>query len=64
MKRNRIRRVIREAYRQNQNNILKGNDIVIVWRNVIEYEKVNLENIQNDLLKCLKKAEILMDTGV
>lgn len=60
VKRNRIRRVIREAYRLNENNIMQGNDIVIVWRNKIEEKDVKLDIIQSDLLKCLKKAEILL----
>lgn len=61
VKRNRIRRVIREAYRLNTSNIVQGYDIVIVWRNKLEAQKVNLGNIQEDLLKCLKKAEILIN---
>lgn len=59
VKRNRIRRVIREAYRLNEDRLLKGNNIVIVWSNKASIEDASFENIQKSLMKCLEKAELI-----
>ncbi len=61
VKRNRIRRVIREAYRLNEYRIFKGKNIVIVWKNGIDSSKATFEDVQADLLKCLKKADLLIE---
>lgn len=58
VKRNRIRRVMREAYRLLENNIQVGNNIVIVWKSSVDLSIVNIYNIKNDLEKCLRKAQI------
>lgn len=61
VKRNRIRRVIREAYRLNEYRVVKGKNIVIVWKNGVDISNATFENVQADLLKCLKKADLLME---
>lgn len=58
VKRNRIRRVIREAYRLHENRLQKGYDIVIVWKNGVDLENVKLKVIEKDLLKVFQKANI------
>lgn len=57
--RNRIRRVIREAYRLQENTLKKGYDIVIVWKNGIDLEKVKYDIVSKDLTKALQKADLL-----
>lgn len=59
VKRNRVKRLIKEAYRLNENIINKGNSIVIIWKNNNVYENANFKLISKDLIKCLKKANIL-----
>ena len=59
VKRNRIRRLIREAYRINENKILCGMNIIIIWKTDLSFELANFRDIQRDLLYCLKKANIL-----
>ena len=61
VKRNRVRRLIKEAYRLKEDNIGKGYSIVILWKNNVPYEKVTYENVSRDFLKCLRKADILIN---
>lgn len=60
VKRNRVKRLIKEAYRLNENIICKGFSLVILWKNNVKDENVTYCNICKDLLKCLKKADILI----
>lgn len=59
VKRNRIRRLIRESYRLNENKIVSGLNIIIVWKTDCSFELANFQDIQSDLLYCFKKADIL-----
>lgn len=57
--RNRLKRLIREAYRINCEQIENGLDIVIVWKNSANVENVNFDIVQKSLLKCLNKANLI-----
>ena len=57
--RNRIRRVIREAYRLQENHLKKGYDIVIVWKNGIDLDNVKYDSIAKDLTKAFLKANLI-----
>lgn len=59
VKRNRMRRLIREAYRKNENQIITGYNIVIVLKNDVNVETLTFETVQKDLVKALRKAEII-----
>lgn len=61
--RNRLKRLIREAYRLNTEQIEKGFDIVIVWKSSANIDNVNFDMVQKSLLKCLNKAN-LMNKGI
>ena len=60
VKRNRVKRLIKEAYRLNETGICKGFSMVILWKNNVNYESVTYGNVCKDLLKCLKKADVLI----
>ena len=59
VKRNRIRRLIKEAYRYIEKNILSGFDIVMVWKTNCPFEKADYYSIIQDLQKCFDKAKII-----
>ena len=56
--RNRIKRLLRENYRLFENNILTGNNIVIMWKKTVESENATFINIKNDFSFILKKANM------
>ena len=58
VKRNRIKRVIREAYRNNEKSIKKGNTLVFLWKKKIEIEECKYNNVYEDMLKIFKKIGI------
>lgn len=60
VKRNRIRRIIKEAYRLNENKIKKGINIVIVWKTSCSHELANFQVIEKDILFCFKKANLFL----
>ncbi|MCL2860424.1 MAG: ribonuclease P protein component [Oscillospiraceae bacterium] len=58
--RNKIKRLIRENYRQMENNIKEENTIVFLFKKNIEVEKATFYNIKKDMEKIFKKANILI----
>lgn len=58
VKRNRIRRLIKEAYRLEENKIIKGINIIIVWKTTSSFELANFKDITKDLNICFEKAGI------
>lgn len=57
--RNRLKRLIRESYRLNEEQIEKGLDMVIVWRSSTNVDNINFDIVQKSLLKCLNKANLM-----
>lgn len=60
VKRNRIKRIIRESYRQYEEKIDIGHTMVVVWKSKSSFENLNLCTIKQDMLKCFSKAGILL----
>lgn len=58
VKRNRIRRIIKEVYRLEESKINLGINIVIVWKTSCQFELANYNEIKKDLVKCFEKAKI------
>ena len=57
--RNKIKRYIRAAYTDIENNIVGTNNILIIWKKNISYERANFFDIKEDLIKIFRKAQIL-----
>ena len=59
VKRNRIKRVIRESYRLKKDSIKKGYDIVFLWKKNSNIEDANFKNINEDITRIFDKADMV-----
>jgi ribonuclease P protein component len=59
VKRNKIKRLIRESYKNLEQNIKTSNSIVFLWKKNVKIEEATYENIMIDLKYIFKKANIL-----
>ena len=58
VKRNRIKRVIRESYRNLENSIGIGNTVVFLWKKKAPIEDCSYTNVLKDMKKLLEKIGI------
>lgn len=59
-KRNLIKRLIREAYKNSEEKIIKGNSIVFLWKKTSNIKKdINYSIIEQDILKILDRANLI-----
>lgn len=61
VKRNRIKRVIRESYRMLEKNINTGNTFVFLWKRKVNVEECNYKNVVEDMKKIFKKIGIYIN---
>ena len=61
VKRNRIKRVIREVYRKLENNINTGNTFVFLWKKNINIDECNYDKVLKDIKKIYNKIGIYVD---
>lgn len=60
VRRNRIKRVIRESYYSEQNNIQKGYDIVFLWnKSADDYKTIKSQTIHREMMDILNKANMV-----
>lgn len=59
VKRNRIKRLIRENYKLLKNDLNKGYNIVFLWNKKDLVENASFYVIQNDMIQLLKRANVL-----
>lgn len=59
VKRNRLKRVIREGFRLQKDLLKKGYSIVFIWNKNTEIVEANYNNVSKDMLKLFKKAGII-----
>lgn len=57
--RNKIKRLIRENYKNLENNIKDGSNILILVKKDINIKEIDFYDIKNDFDKILKKADVL-----
>ncbi len=59
-RRNHIKRLIRENYKEQENKIKKGNSIVFLWKRKVDAKKANFKNIKKDMNEIFDKAELFL----
>ena len=60
VKRNRIKRLIRENYKNFESRIEKGAQILIIINKEKNIEEITFKDIENNFLRTLKKSDILV----
>ena len=58
-KRNRLKRLIRESYRLQKDNLQKGYNIVFIWNKKADILNNTYKNVSEDMQKLFLKAGIL-----
>ena len=59
--RNRIKRLIRESYKNLENKIEKGISIVVVINKNKEIKEISYKDIEENFIKTLRKANLLIE---
>lgn len=60
VRRNRIKRLIRESYRIKKSNLKKGYDIVFLWNKKANYDEIDFKCINDEIDILLEKAEMVL----
>ncbi len=60
VKRNRIKRLIRENYKNFESQIEKGTQILVIINKEKDIKEISFKEIENNLKRTLKKGEILL----
>ena len=58
VKRNRLKRLIRESYRLQKDYLLEGFNIVFIWNKGVNIENLNYSIISEDIINLLKRARM------
>lgn len=61
VKRNKIKRLIRESYKNIEKNVKISNSIVFLWKKKVNIEEATYENIMKDMKNIIKKANIFIE---
>ena len=61
VKRNKIKRLIREGYKNFENNIDTSYSIVFLWKKKVNIDEATYENVMNDMKNIIKKANIFIE---
>ncbi len=61
VKRNMIKRLLRESYKDLERNIKEGFSIVFLWKKKSPISNATFYNIKKDMLDILEKANVLVE---
>lgn len=56
VERNRIKRLVRECYRLNENNISLGNNIIILWKS--NKKDITFKELEKDIIETFNRSGI------
>lgn len=58
-KRNKIKRLIRENYKNYEDKLKQGNSMVFLWKKKVDTKQATFQNIKKDMQEIFDKAKIL-----
>lgn len=58
VQRNKLKRWVREVYKNEEDKLKKGYNIVFLYKKTTTIEKLNYNLIKNDIINCLKELSI------
>lgn len=61
VQRNKIKRLIRENYRQIEEKIVRGKTYVILWKKKANLENATYYNVKEDIDRIFKKANLIKE---
>ncbi len=61
VKRNKIKRLVREIYYKNEEKIKYGQSIVFLWKKNKGTENANFSNIEKDIINIFDKAKVFIE---
>ena len=64
VKRNKIKRLIRENYKEQEMQIKNGKSIVFLWKKNVDIKYATFENIKKDMNYIFDKAQIKENTEI
>ena len=63
-KRNRLKRLIRESYRLQKDNLKKGYNIIFIWNKQADILNNTYKNVSEDIIKLFNKAGIINEENI
>ena len=64
VKRNHIKRLIRENYKLKEQEIKSGKSIVFLWKKGVDVKNATFENIRNDMDSIIDKANLMQNKEI
>ena len=61
VRRNKIKRLIKENYKDYESNIKTGNSIVFLWKKKVDTKNATFKNIQHDFNIIFNKAKLFIE---
>ncbi|MCF0126237.1 MAG: ribonuclease P protein component [Clostridia bacterium] len=61
VRRNRIKRLLRESYKNIEEKIDVGNSIVFLWKKKADINNATYQNVKNDMDKIFEKSKLFIE---
>lgn len=58
VQRNKLKRWAREVYKEEEKNLKKGHNIIIIYKKVITFSQINYSKVQEDIKTCFKELDL------
>ena len=61
VKRNAIKRLIRENYKNYENKLKESNSIIFLWKRTVPVEEATFESVKEDMKKIFERAKLFKE---